>query len=301
MTTTKVKNDTASVTAAIMTVDVNKETGKKPTAKAKPKAKVKPKAVSAPAKAEEKKADGKETEQETVLEKKEDTAVVMSTDAFSREILTEYYKRTKAIKSSIGKIDSSFESIAFNLHWINAKQAFKSEGFASIVEYAVYHFGYQKSTCYSLIAVVDRFAKRDAKGTLTESLDDRIKGFSVSKLSLMVNLTDAEIATLNPSMSVSEIKKFVKGLQGKALPELSEGDGENEDTEDVQEQDTGGTEDENIVDGKGTVVYDVLISCKGKDDFDKKADRINEYVQRVFNRHPDAIIEVSYSLPSKNK
>lgn len=301
MTTTKVKNDTASVTAAIMTVDVNKETGKKPTAKAKPKAKVKPKAVSAPAKAEEKKADGKETEQETVLEKKEDTAVVMSTDAFSREILTEYYRRTKAIKSSIGKIDSSFESIAFNLHWINAKQAFKSEGFASIVEYAVYHFGYQKSTCYSLIAVVDRFAKRDAKGTLTESLDDRIKGFSVSKLSLMVNLTDAEIATLNPSMSVSEIKKFVKGLQGKALPELSEGDGENEDTEDVQEQDTGGTEDENIVDGKGTVVYDVLISCKGKDDFDKKADRINEYVQRVFNRHPDAIIEVSYSLPSKNK
>lgn len=301
MTTTKVKNDTASVTAAIMTVDVNKETGKKPTAKAKPKAKVKPKAVSAPAKAEEKKADGKETEQETVLEKKEDTAVVMSTDAFSREILTEYYKRTKAIKSSIGKIDSSFESIAFNLHWINAKQAFKSEGFASIVEYAVYHFGYQKSTCYSLIAVVDRFAKRDAKGSLTESLDDRIKGFSVSKLSLMVNLTDAEIATLNPSMSVSEIKKFVKGLQGKALPELSEGDGENEDTEDVQEQDTGGTEDENIVDGKGTVVYDVLISCKGKDDFDKKADRINEYVQRVFNRHPDAIIEVSYSLPSKNK
>lgn len=299
MTTTKVKNDTASVTAAIMTVDVNKETGKKPTAKAKPKAKVKPKAVSAPAKAEEKKADGKETKQETVLEKKEDTAVVMSTDAFSREILTEYYKRTKAIKSSIGKIDSSFESIAFNLHWINAKQAFKTEGFASIVEYAVYHFGYQKSTCYSLIAVVDRFAKRDAKGALTESLDDRIKGFSVSKLSLMVNLTDVEIATLKPSMSVSEIKKFVKGLQGKALPELSEGDGENEDTEDVQEQDTVGTEDENIVDGKGTVVYDVLISCKGKDDFDKKADRINEYVARVFNQHPDAIIEVSYSLPSK--
>lgn len=299
MTTTKVKNDTASVTAAIMTVDVNKETGKKPTAKAKPKAKVKPKAVSAPAKAEEKKADGKETKQETVLEKKEDTAVVMSTDAFSREILTEYYKRTKAIKSSIGKIDSSFESIAFNLHWINAKQAFKAGGFASIVDYAVEHFGYQKSTCYSLIAVVDRFAKRDAKGTLTESLDDRIKGFSVSKLSLMVNLTDVEIATLKPSMSVSEIKKFVKGLQGKALPELSEGDGENEDTEDVQEQDTVGTEDENIVDGKGTVVYDVLISCKGKDDFDKKADRINEYVARVFNQHPDAIIEVSYSLPSK--
>ncbi len=294
MTTTKVKNDTASVTAAIMTVDVNKETGKKPTAK------VNPKAVSAPAKAEEKKADGKETKQETVPERKEDTAVVMSTDAFSREILTEYYKRTKAIKSSIGKIDSSFESIAFNLHWINAKQAFKSEGFASIVEYAFYHFGYQKSTCYSLIAVVDRFAKRDAKGTLTESLDDRIKGFSVSKLSLMVNLTDAEIATLKPSMSVSEIKKFVKGLQGKALPELSEGDGEDEDMQE-SEQEIESAQNKNIVDTEGVVVFDVLIKCKGKDDFDKKAERINEYVQRVFNQHPDAVIEVSYSLPPKKE
>ena len=66
MTTTKVKNDTASVTAAIMTVDVNKETGKKPTAK------VNPKAVSAPAKAEEKKA-AKKAEQQKQEEKLEKT------------------------------------------------------------------------------------------------------------------------------------------------------------------------------------------------------------------------------------
>lgn len=280
MTATKVKNDTASVTAAIMSVDVNKN--KNPEAESAAKkavVKEKPRTPPAPAKAEE---------------KKEETAVTMSTDAFSKEILTEFQRRTKAIKSSIGKIDSNFESIAFNLHWINAKQAFKAEGYPTIVEYAAEHFGYQKSTCYSLIAVVDRFAERDEKGALKESFEKRVKDFSVSKLSLMVNLTDAEIDKLKPTMSVRDIKKFVKGLEGKALPELSEGDGESPEDIDAEDNDT---EDSNVIDAKAVVISDVLIKCKGKDDFDKKADRINEYVQRVFKQHPDAVIEVSYSLP----
>lgn len=193
-------------------------------------------------------------------------------------------------------IDSSFESIAFNLHWINTKQAFKAEGYPTIVEYAAEHFGYQKSTCYSLIAVVDRFAKRDEKGALTESLDDRVKGYSVSKLSLMVNLTESEIASLKPTMSVREIKKFVKGLEGKALPELSEGDGE---IPEGEEEDSG-TEDSNVIDVESTVISDVLIKCKGKEDFDAKAGKISEYVARVFRQHSDAVIEVSYSLPKKD-
>lgn len=292
MTATKTKNDTASVTAAIMMAEVHKSmekdaldlnaeklAGKKPAAK-KATAKAKPKASPAPAKAEE---------------KKEGTAVSMSTDAFSKEILTEFQRRTKAIKASIGKIDSSFEAIAFNLHWINAKQAFKAEGYPTIVEYAADHFGYQKSTSYSLIAVVDRFAKRDEKGALTESFDDRVKGYSVSKLSLMVNLTDAEIDSLKPAMSVREIKKFVKGLEGKALPELSEGDGE------VPEGEESGIEDSGVVDADAVVISDVLIKCMGRDDYSKKAEKIDEYIMRVFRQHPDAVIEVSYSLPPKEE
>lgn len=281
MTATKVKNDTTSVTAAIMTVNVdkNKKTAEKPAAK-KPMAKEKPKAIPAPAKTEE---------------KKEETAVAMSTDAFSKEVLTEFQRRTKAIKASIGKIDSSFETIAFNLHWINVKQAFKAEGYPTIIEYAADHFGYQKSTCYSLISVVDRFAKRDEKGALTESFDERVKGYSVSKLSLMCDLTDAEIDSLNPSMSVRDIKKFVKGLEGKALPELSEGDGE------VPEEEEGGTEDSGVVDADAVVISDVLIKCKGKEDYSKKAEKIDEYVMRVFKQHPDAVIEVSYHLPPKKE
>ncbi len=293
MTATKAKNDTTSVTAAIMSVNVDKDKDRKPAAKptAKPvvkpkagsaeKSMAKPKAVPAPAK---------------TGEKKEETAVIMSTDAFSKEILTEYQRRTKAIKSSISRIDSSFESIAFNLHWINTKQAFKAEGYPTIAEYAAEKFGYQKSTCYSLIAVVDRFAERDEKGALKESFEKRVKDFSVSKLSLMVNLMESEIASLKPTMSVREIKKFVKGLEGKALPELSEGDGE---IPEGEEEDSG-TEDSNVIDVESTVISDTLVKCKGKEDFDAKAGKISEYVARVFRQHPDAVIEVTYSLPKKD-
>lgn len=223
--------------------------------------------------------------------KKEETAVVMSTDAFSKEILTEFQKRSKAIKTAIGKIDTSFEAIAFNLHWIHVKQAYKAEGFPSIETYCADTFGYQKTTCYSLISVVDRFAKRDDKGAMLESFDERVKGYSVSKLSLMVNLTDSEIDTLKPSMSVREIKQFVKGLEGKAPPTLSEGDAEPE----ADETENG----EAIVDSTATVISNTLIKISGKDEYEKKADRFDEYIQRVFKKHPDAVIEISYSLPAK--
>ena len=257
---------------------IGKESGQKPVAK-KPAAEKPPEKKPDPAKAED---------------KKEDTAVAMSTDAFSKEILTEFHKRTKAIKNSIGKIDSSFETIAFNLHWINAKQAYKSEGHDTIVEYAAEQFGYQKSTCYSLISVVDRFAKRDEKGAFMEVFEDRVKGFSVSKLSLMINLTDAEIDSLKPTMSVRDIKKFVKGLSAKPLPELSEGDGEAPEEEDKTPEDNG------VVD-VDAVISNTLIKFSGKEDYEKKVDSIDEYILRVFKKHPNAVISVSYSVPKEEK
>lgn len=314
---TKTKNDTTAVTRSIMVASENKEkvkntvevpkhkpllnpsqkdlkeaglVGKKATAK-------KPAKTPAPANAEDKNikvattAEAKKEFEEAVKAKKEETVVSMSTDAFSKEILSEFQKRTKAIKSAIGKIDTSFESIAFNLHWINTKQAYKVEGYPTIIEYAAEAFGYQKTTCYSLIAVVDRFAKRNEKGEMLESFEERVKGFSVSKLSLMVNLTDSEIESLKPTMSVRDIKKYVKGLEGKALPALSEGDGE-------PDEESGEPDEENIVDSTATVISNTLIKCKGKADYDKKIDKMDEYILRLFKQHPDAVIEVSYSLPA---
>lgn len=223
--------------------------------------------------------------------KKEETAVSMSTDAFSKEILTEFQKRSKAIKKAIGNIDTSFESIAFNLYWIYVKHAYKAEGFPNIETYCADAFGYQKTTCYNFIGVVERFAKRDEEGSMLEAFDDRVKGYSVSKLSLMVNLGDSEIDSLNPAMSVRDIKSFVKGLEDKALPPLSEGEGESE------EKKTGN--EENILDSTATVISNTLIKVSGKAEYEKKSGGFDAYIQRVFKKHPDAVIEISYSLPAK--
>ena len=216
-------------------------------------------------------------------------AVEMSTDVFSKEMLTELHKRSKIIKDSIGKIDTSFEKIAFNLYWINAKQAYKAEGYDNIAKYSDETFGYAKTTCYSLMSVVDRFAKRDENGHYMEQLDERYKGFSCSKLSLMVGLTDEQIEHISSDMSVRDIKKFVKSLTGKALPPLSDGNGEPEETEE--------TEENNIVDSTAKeIVTQSLIKCQGVKDYESKIDKIDTLIMRVLKAHPDAVIDISYIL-----
>lgn len=240
-------------------------------------------------------------------------------DAFSREVLTEFKKRTKAIKDLIGKIDANLGKIAFNLHWINAKQAYRSEGYDTIVEYARDVFGYQKSTCYSFLSIVDRFARRDDDGVMLEEFDDRVKGFSTSKLSLMVNLTDAEVSALDPGMSVSDIRAHIRSLTTGAVSPSPDDSRDKKEPSLTQSPDAGQTvdlsDDAPARDHKGTlpagqhgdadtagagskdITRQVLITCKGKSDFDANSDKIGTFVLRVLKAHPDALIEVSYTLP----
>lgn len=217
--------------------------------------------------------------------------VEMSTDVFSKEMLTELNKRTQAIRKCQGRIDSSFETIAFNLYWIASKEAYKAEGCDSIVKYADEYFGYAKTTCYSLIAVVDRFAKRDESGHYLEELDERVKGYSVSKLSLMVGLTDEQISRLTPDMSVRDIKRFVKSLECKPMPELPDGNGEEEETGEKDNSD-------NIVNSTAKEVNrQLLISCKGREDYENRQDKVFEIIERALKLHPEATVEIAYVLP----
>lgn len=160
-----------------------------------------------------------------------------STDVYSKEMVTELNRRTKTIKDSIGKIDTSFEKIAFALYWIYDNNAYKAKGCDNIITFAKKEFGYEKTTCYSLMNVVEAFAERNEAGKIVEKFREEVKGFSVSKLSLMVGLTSEEIKELSPSMTVKEIKKHVKSLEGKELPELSEGNGNAEAEEDIVDVD----------------------------------------------------------------
>ena len=111
----------------------------------------------------------------------------------------------------------------------------------------------------------------------------------------MVGLSEEDIKNLSPTMTVKDIKKYVKSLNGKALPELSEG---NADAEDEAIEET--VESDNIVDVEAVELeHNTLIKCDGKEDYEKKIDTIDEYIMRVFKNNPDAVIEISYTLPSK--
>lgn len=217
--------------------------------------------------------------------------------AFSKATMDEIQKREKRIISCASKIDSSFWSIAFDLHWMNEKKAWASSSCADLVTYSEKKFGYGKTTCYSLISIVDRFAKRDGDGSIIESPGDLAKDYSVSKLELMVNLTDDQIKQLKPTMSVRQIKKFIKSLEEKpapALPDNSSGDGETKKLEESQTD----FADDNVIDSTAEVVNrNVLISCKGSGDYEKKSSKIGSSISRILKKYPDALIEISYTLP----
>lgn len=230
--------------------------------------------------------------------------VPSSSVSFSKNTKKEFGERHDRIFESVLNIDNSALKVAFDLHWVNAKQAYWLKNFHTITDYAKFYFGYEKTSCYSLIAVVDRFAKRDKDGNILEEIDDAYSAYSSSKLSLMVNLTDDQInANLKPAMSVREIKKVVKSLEDNALPDNSKDSGKKDDTGDKTkppEQSGTDTGKDTIVDSTAKEIRrNTLFTYKGGENYISKFNpsKVNEQIVSILKDHPDALIEISYTLP----
>lgn len=133
-------------------------------------------------------------------------------DIYSKEMLAELSKREKTIRTALTSIEKNMEKAAFNLYWIYSNKAYKSMGFESITDYALDVFDIGKSTAYGFINLVERFAAHSIDGSIGDRFDDRYKGYSSSKLSLLASLTDEQIeeSGINPGMSVRDIKFAVK-------------------------------------------------------------------------------------------
>lgn len=211
---------------------------------------------------------------------------------FSEKTKTEFNERHERIFDSLVSIDNSALKVAFDLHWVNTKQAYRIKNFQTIADYAKFYFGYEKTSCYALISVVDRFAKRDDDGNILEEIDPAYSAYSSSKLSLMVNLTDYQIkARLKPAMSVREIKKVVKLLE-EELPDHSKDTG-NKKEDLVRQIDA-------VLDSTAKeITRNTLFSYKGAKDYCKKfnAEKVKDQVSNILKDHPDALIEISYILP----
>ena len=229
--------------------------------------------------------------------------IPLSSGSFSKKTRDEFEERHDRLFDSVISIDNTALKVAFDLHWVNAKQAYKIVNFPTIADYAKFYFGYEKTSCYSLIAVVDRFAKRDEDGNILEEIDPAYSAYSSSKLALMVNLTDDQInKSLKPAMSVRDIKKIVKAIEDSSLPDHSKDSGnKKEDTgEETESPEQSGTDTgkDNIVDSK-EIIRNTLFTFKGAKDYGKKfnADKVNDQVSSILKDHPYALIEISYTLP----
>lgn len=231
--------------------------------------------------------------------------VPSSSVSFSAKTKIEFGERHDRICESVVSIDNTALKVAFDLHWVNAKQAYIIKNFSTIADYAKFYFGYEKTSCYSLIAVVDRFAKRDKDGNILEEIDPAYSAYTSSKLSLMVNLTDDQItAKLKPAMSVREIKKIVKTIEDNTLPDHSKDSGnKKEDAGDEKNPpDQSGTDagKDTIVDSTAKEINrNTLFTYKGADDYGKKFNvgKVNDQISLILKDHPDALIEISYTLP----
>lgn len=209
-------------------------------------------------------------------------------EVYSTEMLKELDKHYKAVKQALSGIDKSFEKVIFNLYWIYENNGYKATGCDTIVDYASKYFDFQKSSTYSFINVAERFGKRDEAGHILAEFDEKYKEYSSSKLSILLDLSDEEIETLEikPTMSVRDIRKKVNSYL-KSL----------EDTQEEQEEAIGDTESESVSemeDSEPENISNNLIVCNGLEDYNSKIDKIDALIMRLLKKHRDYKIIISY-------
>lgn len=150
---------------------------------------------------------------ETMNPPVETTEVVTTNTYTDVAFAKEAQKRNKTIKTELARIDSSFEKIAFSLHWFYRNGAHEQLGYKSFAELAFKEYGIAKQTAYNFIGVVDRFAERDETGEIVDKIREEYKDFQSSKLIALLDVVDDEqLAEFDATMSVRDIKKKVKEM-----------------------------------------------------------------------------------------
>jgi len=247
---------------------------------------------------------------DTAIQERERIDIEVTTGIYSKETLAELNKREKAIRTALSGIDKNMEKVAFNLYWIYSNKAYKAMGCESITDYALNTFDLGKTTAYSFINLIERFAIRLEDDTVSDKLDDKYKGYSFSKLSLLTDLSDEQIEELDitPDMSVRDIKKLLKKADSDAvaLPDKKEPPEKPEDTS-PDAQGTMTTKDDevsvseaktNIDDDDSTTIddddrtagylIDVIINGERRPSTGKNTDIINpKYIEDTFKFHPE--------------
>lgn len=199
--------------------------------------------------------------------KKTPEKATTAVDVYSPEMVRELSKRTRMIRTEMNKVESSFTKIAFNLHWIYTNGSFKALGADNIYTFAKNEFGIARGTTSNFINVVERFGKK-IDGRIVEEIDENYRGYNSSQLITMLGIDDENLKKVHTDMSVREIKKVKKEVQG--------------DTNTGKKKASATAEKETVVDVESAEVNrTVMITVKDLDDYQKHMDMIETQIRRA--------------------
>lgn len=135
-------------------------------------------------------------------------------DIVTLEDKNEFQKLDGVIYDSMENISKSGYAVAFAIHTIYAKKLYRVDGYENVYSYALERYGLSRTTCNDFINMVERFGKISGndKECITK-IRPEYELYGNSQLLAMKGYNDLEIADakINPSMSVREIKKLLKG------------------------------------------------------------------------------------------
>lgn len=185
----------------------------------------------------------------------------------SKEAVNAYKKDIALIKRELGKVETSSLSIALAIHRIYTTKGYELVDYKNICELAKDMFGFSKSTCYNFINVVEKFGiEKDG----VWEIDSQFKKFTYSQLLALSDVDLENVSLFSSDMSVREIKAKVKSL------------GCSEDSKRLENDEVIESEDGTEVVEASKECRNILISCNGQDDYNKKIDDIDHLILTMF-------------------
>lgn len=127
------------------------------------------------------------------------------TKDYSNEILpSKLEEATNFIKNEMMAAAQSFISIGFYLKYIRDNHLEQEKGYLDIWDYGKSEFNLSKSTISRYIAINDRFSENGNSTKLSVKYD----GYSYSKLSEMLTMTEEQLEQISPETTVAEIRSI---------------------------------------------------------------------------------------------
>lgn len=207
--------------------------------------------------------------------------------------------------SELKKIEGSYLKIALAIYRIHDDKLYLELGCNDIYSFTKSNFGLSRGTCHNFLTIVSTFGKRDAKGVLLNELVDEVKGFKSTQLIIMSGMTPEQLAKCKPEMTCSQLRHIINGAPtiSKAVPESScflkgSNSGEEADSSNDSNSAVGSdsSNDNNFVDSTAIEINrQTIITCVSFEDYEAKAEKINNLIRRVFKNETRTIkIDISY-------